>query len=295
MKKFGTLCFCFVPFLLAIATQFFMMYFLNIMYVITSLICSHTAYADSIPNYFAMLKDNDFSALLMLLYAFVAIVIFGLWSYHNYGLCGVSRRRGNLQGKKFLGILMIVPGMQFATGLLVAFISFLFPSWFSQYETLLDNSGMNDLTLLLILYTVILGPIAEELIFRGVILRHARRAFSFWTANFIQAIFFGVYHMNLLQGCYAFAFGLVLGYICETSGSILYSIWLHILFNAWGTLGVRAFAAANLEILYGLVMLLGIVLCVFGFLLFHQGVQQNKENNLKQRFIHYPEKPIHTM
>jgi hypothetical protein len=41
--------------------------------------------------------------------------------------------------------------------------------------------------------------------------------------------------MNWIQGIYAFALGLVLGYVCEKGGSIYYSMLFHVLFNFWGT------------------------------------------------------------
>ena len=87
----------------------------------------------------------------------------------------------------------------------------------------------------MLLYSVLLAPVCEELIFRGTTMHLARRALPFWLANTMQALLFGLFHMNWIQGIYAFALGLVLGYVCEKGGSIYYSILLHILFNLWGT------------------------------------------------------------
>jgi len=36
----------------------------------------------------------------------------------------------------------------------------------------------------------------EEGLFRGVMLRHFRVSLSFWRANFLQAAFFGIWHLN---------------------------------------------------------------------------------------------------
>ena len=52
----------------------------------------------------------------------------------------------------------------------------------------------------------------------------------------MQAALFGLFHLNWIQGIYAFALGIVLGYVCERGGSIYYSMGLHLLFNLWGTL-----------------------------------------------------------
>lgn len=95
--------------------------------------------------------------------------------------------------------------------------------------------GLDEPSLILVLYSVLIGPVCEELIFRGLTLKYAKRAMPFWVANFLQALLFGVFHMNMIQGVYAFVVGIVLGFICEKSRSIYPSMLFHILFNIWGT------------------------------------------------------------
>lgn len=48
--------------------------------------------------------------------------------------------------------------------------------------------------------------------------------------------FIWTFHMNMIQGIYAFFLGMVLGYICEKGGSIYQSILFHMMFNFWGTI-----------------------------------------------------------
>ena len=81
-------------------------------------------------------------------------------------------------------------------------------------------------------YVLLIGPISEELIFRGAILDRLYLAFPFWTANLLQALLFGIYHMNLVQGIYAFVLGAVLGLVRVSTGTISASIGTHIIFNA---------------------------------------------------------------
>ena len=60
-----------------------------------------------------------------------------------------------------------------------------------EYETLMEGMGLNDtVTLPLVLYAVILGPVCEEYAFRGLTMRYARRVMPFWTANVVQAVAF---------------------------------------------------------------------------------------------------------
>lgn len=80
----------------------------------------------------------------------------------------------------------------------------------------METAGLDsDIGLFMFIYAVILGPVCEELVFRGVTMRLVRRALPFWAANLMQAVLFGIFHMNWIQGIYAFVLGLVLGWICE--------------------------------------------------------------------------------
>lgn len=79
------------------------------------------------------------------------------------------------------------------------------------------------------LYVGIFGPITEEILFRGIIQRSLRpygRNFAILCSAFV----FGLYHGNLLQSVYAFAVGLVLGYVASEY-SIVWAMVLHIFNN----------------------------------------------------------------
>ena len=133
-----------------------------------------------------------------------------------------------------------------------------------------------EISIFMLIYSVCLAPFSEELIFRGVTMRIARRAFPFWFANILQAFLFGVFHMNMLQGCYAFALGLILGYICEKGGSIYYAIFFHLLYNLWGT--NSSWLSTLPEELLGSLILIGtFVLLPLGFVLFQHGIYKKEQ------------------
>jgi membrane protease YdiL (CAAX protease family) len=50
-------------------------------------------------------------------------------------------------------------------------------------------------------------------------------------ANILQAVLFGIYHMNLIQGVYAFVLGIILGFTAEYFHSIWAAILLHACVN----------------------------------------------------------------
>lgn len=76
------------------------------------------------------------------------------------------------------------------------------------------------------------APLAEELVFRGVIQSRLERAMPVWIAIVLQAVLFGFIHGTPVQIGYAFLMGLLFGYICYRTGSILPTIAAHAAFNA---------------------------------------------------------------
>jgi membrane protease YdiL (CAAX protease family) len=85
-------------------------------------------------------------------------------------------------------------------------------------------SGDSD-TFSMFLYAAILAPIAEELLFRGYILR-SLMPYGKKFAVFASAFLFGAFHGNLIQTPYAFLMGLVLGYVA-VEYSAVWAIGVH--------------------------------------------------------------------
>lgn len=86
------------------------------------------------------------------------------------------------------------------------------------------------LDVLIYCYICLLGPILEELIFRGVLLEGLRKygnAFGI----ILSSILFGLMHQNFAQCLPAFCMGLVWATIAIKSGSLLPSMFMHILNN----------------------------------------------------------------
>ncbi|MCD7946298.1 MAG: CPBP family intramembrane metalloprotease [Clostridiales bacterium] len=84
--------------------------------------------------------------------------------------------------------------------------------------------------LVALLFTVVVAPIFEELLFRRLLLD--RLLFlGDWSALLISSLFFGLFHTNLYQFFYATAVGLVLGYIHIMTGEMKWNIGLHMFIN----------------------------------------------------------------
>jgi hypothetical protein len=196
-------------------------------------LCGATSDIDALGN---LISGSDYSTCVMVIYSIICIVIFSQWYYYSCGGDYLPNPRRTFNPLMILGVIILVPGMQFFSSYLVGIVSTIFPQWLDQYEKLFETAGLgSSITPLMFCYTVILAPIGEELTFRGMTMRLAEKAVPFWVANLLQAFLFGFFHLNWIQGIYAFALGLVLGYICEKGGSIYYSLLFHVLFNFWGT------------------------------------------------------------
>lgn len=269
MKKVGYFFFCFLPLIASISLQFLSSFpIMGIIIFENSL--SHTFSGQKISSseFIAYLAERftnpSINMTISVVYALFGILTFGFWYRIQFRESLQFPSKSFLKPGLVLGLILMVPGLQLASSILTVISSTLFPGWMDFYEKLIESAGFGQSpSFLLVLYAVILGPIAEELTFRGVTLSSAKKALPFWAANLFQALLFGVFHMNLIQGLYAFFIGLFLGYVCNRGGSIWLSVFLHMLFNFWGT-----FMTAAMESLF--LILLFFPLGILGIILFHK-------------------------
>ncbi len=134
-------------------------------------------------------------------------------------------------GTLFLSLALMGVSLQCLISMCLNIIYPLLPqALIEEYDALMETLLGGSVWLSLFV-TVILAPLAEELLFRGITMRKAEKIMPFMAANILQAILFGIYHGNLIQGTYAFAMGLILGFVVEYFHSIWASILLHAFVN----------------------------------------------------------------
>ena len=123
----------------------------------------------------------------------------------------------------------------------------LFPEVMEFYLELMELAGISGpMDFVTLVDTAVLAPIAEEALCRGVALEFCLRATCpdlrpaaggeiprarFWAANVAQALVFAVMHLNIVQGAYAFALGLLLGWLVRRTGSLRAAVLLHMAVN----------------------------------------------------------------
>jgi membrane protease YdiL (CAAX protease family) len=89
-----------------------------------------------------------------------------------------------------------------------------------------------SLRILMIFFAMILTPVFEELLFRGLVQSYLRSlCLSPWQAIFIASVIFSLLH-PLMHFPALLILSIAMGYAYEKSGSLLRPIFIHLFFNA---------------------------------------------------------------
>ena len=147
----------------------------------------------------------------------------------------------------FLNLISVLP-LIFATMTLIVFIGRLFfgPEYeISKHEQLeiITAYPRWQLQILVFVVAVVIAPVLEEMIFRGLFQTVIRSFFESrdskpgnrsraWLPIFISAGLFSMVHGNVPHWPALFLLGVCMGYAYEKSGSLFRSIFIHALFNS---------------------------------------------------------------
>jgi len=118
--------------------------------------------------------------------------------------------------------------------------------WMANYEKVVESAFTSEAGVgWLILGVCVLVPIAEELLFRGIIQAELSAAMHPWLAVLLQALLFSLFHMQAVQSMYVFIPGFAMGAAYLASGSILVPILMHMLFNFVGSGALEALTGGS--------------------------------------------------
>ena len=99
-----------------------------------------------------------------------------------------------------------------------------------------------------IISITIMAPLVEELLFRGAIQGHLlRKGMNPWGALFIASAIFGIIHMNPIQIPFAFAIGMIFGWLYYRTGSLVPGIVGHFLNNSIACLQMATMTKEDLN------------------------------------------------
>ena len=109
------------------------------------------------------------------------------------------------------------------------------------------SSAQSSLNCYLALFNlIIIGPIFEEILLRGMIFNSLKKNLNIVAAIILQAFIFSILHGNIIQCIYTFASGIIYGVIYLKTNSLLAPILMHIIGNFVGTVGMN-FVSNNLH------------------------------------------------
>lgn len=129
-------------------------------------------------------------------------------------------------------------------------------------SSVFDRSGPLWCTAALILCTVVVGPLAEEIFSRGLMLS-ALAPYGKVFAAVVSSLFFALGHESLIKVGSTFLLGLVLSYVTLKTGSIKTSFALHAINNGFVEISVIA-GAFSPAVGNGALMAVYFVLGAFG-------------------------------
>lgn len=139
-----------------------------------------------------------------------------------------------------------------------------------------------------VLYLVVVAPLAEELIFRGLVLKTIA-PYGKKLAIVVSALFFGLMHGNIKQFVGAFVCGMIFAAVDIKYGSVLPSVIMHVLnnllpviYNIGDALDSKVLMIIYFVLFYS-VMLVGIYILVTKYKSFSIGEEPESELSYPER------------
>lgn len=134
-----------------------------------------------------------------------------------------------VEGPGLLSGAALAPALYLAVTLMLMALP---EAWLESYSE--ASAGISGGGVIGLIAVVLVAPVVEEFIFRGLIMTRLAGAMPGWLAVMVSAAIFGVCHGHPVWFAYAFVLGVVFGLMDLRLGSIWPSILAHMVFNAIG-------------------------------------------------------------
>lgn len=159
----------------------------------------------------------------------IGVGFYILWERKNITGRDIFKSGKKIRPSVFLGFLSLLIMIQLLSSIFSFGMENLFNFFGYTMKSSMEAATESSSTLSMFLYTGIVAPVAEELVYRGFVMRSLEKYGTFFAILF-SSVLFGVMHGNLAQIFFAIAAGLVFGYLAMEY-SIIWSLLLHILNN----------------------------------------------------------------
>lgn len=207
-----------------------------------------------------------------------------------YGIKEIFHVNHKMTVKNFLAALMFSVSAQFAFIFLGNLLEKLLNAFHLSAIESAEQATQVSITISMFLYASLIGPIVEELIFRGLVLRvFEKRGKKF--AIFASAFLFAVFHGNLVQGIFAFIIGVVFAYVA-LEYSIKWTMVLHIFNNLVLSDLVGLLQKYIEEQIVGLLYVLFLMICTVAAVLIgickRKDIKENLQEEYEEERIKHP-------
>lgn len=172
------------------------------------------------------LMDNGWGYILSIA---VGATVLWAWKGNDFFREEVFHREKPMKAGAFFALLLLTLGAQSLNDIWVTGLEAVMNRFGRSLTGQLEVVSGDVSSVSMLLYMSILGPVAEELLFRGLALR-TLRSYGKRFAIFASALLFALFHGNLLQIPFAFLMGLIMGY-AAAEYSILWAIAIHVANN----------------------------------------------------------------
>ena len=182
--------------------------------------------AGSEASFMEYLSSSGLSSIASVL---IGLVFYFLWERKTLTRREIFKSKKKIRPSIFLGLLALFMMIQLLSSISSFGMESIFQLFGYTMESSVETATEASSTLSMFLYVGVIGPVVEELVYRGFVMRRLEKYGSSFAILF-SSVLFGVMHGNLAQIFFAIAAGLILGWLAMEY-SIRWSILLHILNN----------------------------------------------------------------
>lgn len=189
---------------------------------------SKEAYFEKIDEFEANFSE---SAVTMLIGVVLGCIFLILFYIRRLPLKEVFAPRRKMKTSSLLMLICVLMGCQFFFAITETVIEFGLNLVGLTAEAAIESSKAGSTTISMLIYAGFIGPLAEELTYRGYVMGSLSKAGGGKVfAILVSAVLFGIMHANPTQSLFAIGVGIVFAYAAIEYG-ILWSLFLHVLNN----------------------------------------------------------------
>lgn len=199
--------------------------------------------------------EDNVAGVGYMLATMVAVFVVFLWKKKRFFRNVLFSRNKKMKASTLFIFILMMFGVQ-AIALINASFLELILNQLGDSGFSITEAPQAETPIMMLLYTGILAPISEEIMFRGGVMRTLQPAGKRF-AILASGVLFAVMHCNMFQIPFAFVAGLILGYV-TVEYSLWWSIFLHTFNNLILAEGV-GFITRHMPQTAGLVFQIGLI------------------------------------